>query len=151
MYIMFSNFIKRRHFNWYKKLLKIDFGDPIDKIHLKRSEGLKSYQFRGMTLLCVVLVRYMHNLKEWLWTDSRLPYSIGSRKWTNLTTCQRVVVCTNNVCKTPHLKFMTTYHHHPYLAVMVKSWTTYDANRKLSQASCMAGQKTGLSTQNINT
>ncbi len=42
MYVMFLNLIKGNiSINkeiWKKK----DFGDPIDKIHLKRSEGLKS-------------------------------------------------------------------------------------------------------------
>ena len=32
----------------YTKLLKIDFSGPIDKIHLKRSEGLKLFYFLGM-------------------------------------------------------------------------------------------------------
>ncbi len=50
MYVIFLNLIKGDILINTKKILKIDFGDPIDKIHLKRSEGLKSYRFRGMTV-----------------------------------------------------------------------------------------------------
>ncbi len=49
MYVMFLNLIKWDISINTTKILKIDFGDPLDKIHLKRSEGIKSYRFRGMT------------------------------------------------------------------------------------------------------
>ncbi len=53
MYVMFLNLIKVNISINTKIKNKKDFGDPIDKIHLKRSEGLKSYQFRGMTHVVV--------------------------------------------------------------------------------------------------
>lgn len=46
---MFLNFIKGDISIDIKKCLTIDFGDPIDKIHLKRPEGLKSYRVHRMT------------------------------------------------------------------------------------------------------
>ncbi len=98
----------------------------------------------------------MHNRRnviECLWTDSRPllgenkpPYSIGSRKWTNLTTCQTVVVwlgCTNNVCKNPNLNPLPCKKkYYCYGNIMNYGW----CYRKQSQASCMAGQKSALST-----
>ncbi len=40
MYVMFLNLIKGDISINTTKILKIDFGDPLHKIHLKRSEGL---------------------------------------------------------------------------------------------------------------
>lgn len=50
MYVMFLHFIKGI-FQVIQKAFKKDVIDPIDELHLKRSEGLKSCWFCAMTLL----------------------------------------------------------------------------------------------------
>ncbi len=50
MYVMFLNLIKGNiSINTKYIYIDIDFGDPVYKIHLQRSEGLKLYRFCGMT------------------------------------------------------------------------------------------------------
>lgn len=46
MYVMFLNVIKGNISIDTKKLLKIYFGDPIDKIHWKKVRGTRIVPFR---------------------------------------------------------------------------------------------------------